>query len=62
MSAESEWVFSEAQHTISWERMKLEKKIIEKIEYLKSWIHNDFTRKIETECLEIKWASWSKEI
>ena len=54
MSAESEQVFSEAQHTISWERMKLEKKIIEKTECLKSWMHNDFTMKIKTKYLEIE--------
>ena len=54
MSAESEWVFSEVQHTISWERMKLEKKTIKKTECLKSWMHNNLTREIETECLEIE--------
>ena len=62
MSAESEWVFSEAQCTISWERMKLEEKTIKKTECLKSWIYNNLTRKIETEYLEVEWASWSKEI
>ncbi len=62
MSAESEWVFSEAWHTISWERMKLEEKTIKKTECLKSWMHSDFIRKIETEYLKIKWASWSKKI
>ncbi len=61
MSAESEWVFSEAQHIISWERMKLDKKTIKKTECLKSWIHNNLIKKIETECLEIKWASWLKK-
>ena len=52
MSAESEWVFSEAHHTISWERMQLEEKIIEKTKCLKSWMHNDFTMKTEIESLE----------
>ena len=61
MSAESEQVFSEAQCTISWERMKLEKKTIEKTECLKSWMHNNLIMKIETECLEIEWASWLKK-
>ena len=54
MSAESEWVFSEAWHTISWKRMKLEKKTIEKTEYLKSWMHNNLTIKIETEYLKVE--------
>ncbi len=54
MSAESEQVFSEAQHIISWERMKLDEKIIKKTECLKSWMHNNLIREIETECLEIK--------
>ncbi len=57
MSAESEQVFSEAWHTISWERMKLEEKTIEKTECLKSWMHSDLIREIETECLKIEWAS-----
>ena len=57
MSAEPEWVFSEAQCTISWKRMQLEKKTIEKTECLKSWMCSDFTMKIETECLEVEWAS-----
>ena len=61
MSAESEWVFSEAWHTISWERMKLDEKIIKKIECLKSWMCNNLIRKIETECLEVEWVSWSKK-
>ena len=52
MSAESEQVFSEAHHTISWERMQLEKKIIEKTECLKSWMHNNLTMKTEIESLE----------
>ena len=48
MSAESEWVFSEAWRTISWKRMKLKRENIEKIECLKSWIHNN----IAVEALE----------
>ena len=54
MSAESEWVFSEAWHTISWERMKLEKKTIKKTKCLKNWMCNDFTMKIETKYLEVE--------
>ena len=61
MSAEPEWVFSGAWHTISWKRMKLDEKTIEKTECLKSWMHSGLTREIETECLEVEWASWSKE-
>ena len=41
MSAEPEWVFSEAWRTISWNRMQLEQEIIEKIECLKSWMHQN---------------------
>ena len=52
MSAESEQVFSEAQCTISWERMKLEKKIIEKTKCLKNWMHSDLTMKTEIKNLE----------
>ena len=52
MSAESEWVFSEACYTISWKRMQLKKKIIEKTECLKSWMCNDFIMKTEIESLE----------
>ena len=52
MSAESEWVFSEAHHTISWERMQLEKKTIEKTECLKSWMHSNLIMKIEIKSLE----------
>ena len=52
MSTESEWVFSEACCTISWERMQLEKKTIEKTECLKNWMHSDFIMKTEIENLE----------
>ena len=52
ISAESEQIFSEAHCTISWERMQLKKKIIEKTECLKSWMHNDFIMKTEIENLE----------
>ena len=52
MNAESEQIFSEACHTISWERMQLKKKTIEKTECLKSWIHNNFIMKTEIESLE----------
>ena len=41
MSTEPERVFSEAQRTISWDRMQLEQEIIEKIECLKSWMHQN---------------------
>ena len=52
MSAESEQIFSEAHHTISWERMQLEKKTIEKTECLKSWMCNDSIIKTEIKNLE----------
>ena len=52
MSTESEQIFSEAHHTISWERMQLEKKTIEKTKCLKSWMCNNFTMKTEIESLE----------
>ena len=52
MSAESEQVFSEAHHTISWKKMQLEKKTIEKTECLKNWMHNDLTMKTEIESLK----------
>ena len=52
MSAKSEQVFSEAHCTISWERMQLEKKIIEKTECLKNWMYNDFIMKTKIESLE----------
>ena len=61
MSTESEQVFSEAHCTILWERMQLEKKTIEKTECLKSWMCSDLTIKVETEYLEVEWASWSKK-
>ena len=54
MSAESEQIFSEAYHTISWEKMQLEKKTIEKTKYLKSWMHSDFIMKVETEYLKVE--------
>ena len=41
MSAEPEQMFSGAQRTISWDRMQLEQEIIEKIECLKSWMHQN---------------------
>ena len=52
MSAESEWIFSEAHHTISWKRMQLEKKTIEKTECLKNWMCSDLIMKTEIESLE----------
>ena len=52
MSTESEWVFSEAHHTISWERMQLEEKTIKKTECLKNWMHSDLTMKTEIKNLE----------
>ncbi len=61
MSAEPEQVFSGAWCTISWERMKLEKETIKKTECLKSWMCSDLTMKIETQCLEVEWASCLKE-
>ena len=41
MSAEPEQVFSGAQRTISWDRMQLGQEIIEKVEYLKSWMRHN---------------------
>ena len=52
MNAESEQIFFEAHHTISWERMQLEKKTIEKTECLKNWMCNDLTMKTEIKSLE----------
>jgi len=52
MSAESEQVFSEACHTISWERMQLGEETIEKTECLKSWMRSGLTMEAEIESLE----------
>ena len=52
ISAESEWIFSEACCTISWERMQLEEKTIKKTECLKSWMCSDLTMKTKIKSLE----------
>jgi hypothetical protein len=49
MSAESERVFSRARRTISWERMQLEHKNIEKIEYLKRSMRCVLTMNVKIE-------------
>ena len=52
ISTESEQIFSETCYTISWKKMQLEKKIIEKTECLKSWMCSNLIMKTEIKSLK----------
>jgi hypothetical protein len=52
INAEPEPVFSGACRTISWERMQLSDKNIEKTECLKKWMCSGLTMGVEVENLE----------
>jgi len=47
MSDEPERVFSGGRRTVSWERMKLGREMLEKTECLKSWYRSDILKVVD---------------
>ena len=52
MSADPERIFSGTRRTISWDRMQLGASVIERGEYLKSWIRSGITCRLPSEVMD----------